>query len=323
MAEQVDPALVTIGVTCYNAAGTIERAVASALRQDWPNLEIIIVDDVSTDNSAQTINRLIAGYENARLIRHVFNTGAAGARNSILGHARGEFIAFFDDDDEALPQRVSAQVRRLEAYEKRSGTSLVACHASGKRRYSNGYEMDLEAIGSRGQQVPQGASVAKALLLFRRRPEWFFGTGTPSCSLLARRSTFEAVGGFDAGLRRVEDTDFAIRLALLGGHFIGTPEQLFIQHSTSAPDKSPGKNLEAEQALAHKHRDFLETVDGYHYALNWPKLRYWHFERRYGRFLLQLAAIAIRGPVSATRHLIATGPRRLLHEHRMRRGGSA
>lgn len=324
MAEAAAPSLVTIGVTCYNAGATIERALASAFAQDWPNTEIVIVDDVSTDASVQTIKRVIDGRKNARLVRHVFNTGPAGARNSILGHARGEFVAFFDDDDEALPHRVSTQVRCLEAYEKSCGASLVACYASGKRRYASGYEMDLPAIGSRGRhQVPIGPPVADALLLNRRHPDWFYGTGTPSCSLLARRSTFETVGGFDAALRRLEDVDFAIRLALRGGHFIGTPEPVFIQHSTSAPDKSAAKNLEAELALAHKHWDYLDSVNGYYYALNWPKLRYWHFERRYDRFLLQFLALVRHSPLTATRHLLATGPRRLLHEHRIRRGGSA
>lgn len=317
------PGLVTIGITCYNAADTIERALNSAFRQDWPNFEVVIVDDCSSDNSVRVIERLIAGRDNARLIRHPINTGPAGARNTIIAEARGEFIAFFDDDDEALPQRLSTQVQRLEAYERSSGARLVACHASGWRRYSSGYVMDLAAIGSRGGGAPHGPRVAEALLLFRREPNWFYGAGTPACSLLARASTFAAVGHFDQNLRRVEDVDFAIRLALIGGHFIGTPEPLFIQYSTSAPDKSPEKNLKAEQALAIKHRDFLESVRGYQYALNWPKLRYWHFRRRYGRLLLEFLALLMRHPVSATRHIMTTGPRRLLHERCIRQGGKA
>jgi glycosyltransferase involved in cell wall biosynthesis len=320
MSDPAIPSLVTIGVTCYNAADTIERAIASAFAQDWPNTEIVIVDDVSTDGSASIVDRLIAGHANARLIRHAVNTGPAGARNSILAEARGEFVAFFDDDDQSLPQRVSGQVRCIEEYERQKGPLLIACYASGKRRYASGYEMELNAIGSRGREAPYGPRVADALLLYRRHPDWFFGTGTPSCSLLARRSMFEAVGGFDAGLRRVEDVDFAIRLALKGGHFIGTKEALFVQHSTSASDKVPEKNLEAEQALAMKHREYLESIGAYYYALNWPKLRYWHFKRRYDRLGLQFLALLMRHPVSATSHLLATGPRRLLHEHRIRRG---
>ena len=105
--------------------------------------------------------------------------------------------------------------------------------------------MDLPAIGSRGGERPNGAGVAEYLLTYRRRPGWFYGSGTPACSLLARRTTFAAVGGFDPALRRVQDGDLAIRLALMGGHFVGTPDVLFIQYSTSAPDKSPERIREA------------------------------------------------------------------------------
>ena len=311
--------LVTIGITCYNAADTIERALESAFRQDWPNIEILVIDDLSSDGSVARVERVIAQREHARLIRHAANTGPAGARNTILAQAGGEFVAFFDDDDEAHPGRITAQVQRLRAYERHSQSTLVACYASGVRRYENGYTLDLPAIGSKGQGVPNGPGVADYLLLNRRRGDWFYGAGTPSCSLLARRATFAAVGGFDAGLRRVEDVDFAIRLALMGGHFIGTPERLFVQYSTSASDKSLEANLQAEQALAIKYRPHLESIGSYHYALQWPKLRYWHFKRSYGRFGLELLGLLLRSPMAVTRHLLATGPRRLLHESRMNR----
>ena len=214
--------------------------------------------------------------------------GPAAARNTILSAARGEFIAFFDDDDESLPDRISTQVKTLTAYEHRIGTSLIACYASGIRRYPNGYSMALPAIGSRGRTAPSGTAVVDYLLTFRLRPGYFYGSGTPACSLMTRRSTLAAVGGFDPELRRVEDADFAIRLALLGGHFVGTPEILFVQHSTSAPDKSPEQNLEAQQRLVSKYRDYLEKIGWFEYARRWRKLRYWHFSRRYGHFTLEL-----------------------------------
>jgi glycosyltransferase involved in cell wall biosynthesis len=309
-------ALVTIGLTCFNAQDSIARAIASARAQDWPNIEIIIVDDVSTDNSIAAVEAAIAGDPRAQIIRHAANTGPAGARNTILQKAKGEFVAFFDDDDESLPARISTQVAVLTGYETRSGARLIACYASGIRHYPNDYDMNLPAIGSRGDKVPNGAAVADYLLLFKRRSDWFYGTGVPACSLLARRSTFAAAGFFDADLRRVEDADFAIRLALLGGHFIGTPESLFVQYSTGAEDKSPEKNLAAEQSMVEKHRDYLRSIRRYHYARQWPKLRYWHFKRQYGRFLLELISLLARHPLAVSWHLLATGPRRIRHERR-------
>jgi glycosyltransferase involved in cell wall biosynthesis len=310
--------LVTIGITCFNAADTIARAIGSALRQDWPNFEIVIVDDCSTDSSRDVILATIADEPRARLVPHASNQGPGAARNTVVSAAKGEFIAFFDDDDESLPGRVSAQVETLAAHEKRIGTSLIACYASGVRRYPNGYSIALPAIGSRGKTAPHGTAVADYLLTYRLQPEYFYGAGTPACSLMARRSTVAAVGGFDSALRRVEDADFAIGLALRGGHFVGTPETLFVQHATDAPDKSPETNLEAQQRLVAKYRDYLEKIGRFDYARRWQMLRHWHFSRRYGLFTKELFGLFVRYPGTVTSHLLSTGPRRLLHESRMR-----
>ena len=307
----------TIGLPCYNAEDTIARAISGALAQDWPNIEAIVVDDASSDGSVAAVEAAITDDPRVRLIRHERNSGPAGARNTVLQAAKGEFVAFFDDDDESLPGRVSAQVQEILAYEDRTGAALVACYAAGVRRYPNGYNMPLKAIGSEGDERPNGPAVADYLLINRRRPGWFYGGGTPACSLMARRGTFAAVGGFDASLRRVEDADLAIRLALMGGHFIGTTEPLFIQYSTDAADKSPEKNLEAEQRLADKNKDYLDSIGRYQYARRWSKLRYWHFKRNYGHFLSELLGLVVRYPLAVPAHLILTGPKRLLHERRM------
>ncbi|OSQ40468.1 glycosyltransferase family 2 protein [Thalassospira mesophila] len=311
-------ALITIGITCFNARSTIARAIKSALDQDWPNIEIIVVDDCSTDDSVANIEPLIAGRTDIELIRHAKNAGPAAARNTILAQAKGEFIAFFDDDDISLLNRVSNQVSLLQDYEQRQDARLIACYASGRRRYDGGYELELPAIGSQGETAPHGTEVADYLLLYRRRADRFYGTGTPTCSLMARKSTFDDIGGFDSALRRVEDADFAIRLALRGGHFIGTREPLFVQYSTNSDDKSPEKNLTSEQRIVEKHRDYLDKIGSYYYAWHWPKLRYWHFKRKYLNFTWELINLFARYPIATSRHFWATGPQRLLHEKRIR-----
>jgi glycosyltransferase involved in cell wall biosynthesis len=312
--------LVTIGLTCFNASDTVARAISSALAQDWPNIELLIVDDASSDDSLACARKAIASDPRAKILHHADNTGPGGARNTILFHAKGEFVAFFDDDDESLPGRISKQVSTLTTYEQRTGARLIACYASGIRRYPNGYVLSLPAIGSQGVEAPNGQSVAEFLLIYRRRGGWFYGSGTPACALLARRKVFAAAGGFDADMRRVEDADFAIRLAMLGGHFIGSAETLFIQHATSASDKAPERNLEGHLRLAAKNETYLRSIDRYYYALHWPKLRFWHLERRYGRFLLELVRLYVRHPLEVTSQLLATGPQRLRHERRMRAG---
>ncbi len=318
-AKILEHQLVTIGVTCFNARDTILRALESAVAQNWPAIEILIVDDCSMDGSAAIVRNFIASDPRAKLIQHTQNLGVGAARNTILAHARGEFIAFFDDDDESRPGRVREQVRVLTEHEEATGASLIACYAGGERLYANNYRVDAPAIGSEGL-IPMGAELADYLLVFKRRPGRFYGAGVPACALLARSKTFEAMDGFDSHLRRLEDVDFAVRLALSGGHFIGTAERLYIRHMTGGAEKSPEAALEALNSLAEKHRSYLELIGRYQYAVRWPRLGYWHFKRRYGRFAAEFLALLVRYPFAATRHLLATGPARLVHEHKMRKG---
>jgi len=311
--------LVTIGITCFNAKRTITRAILSALSQNWPNCEILIVDDYSKDDSVAVIKRVIAGNKKVRIIVHDHNKGPASARNTLLKEAKGEFLIFFDDDDESFPNRVTKQVETLTHYEKKLGHNLLACYASGIRYYPNGYKKELPAIGSKGKEVPNGKTVADYLLFYQKHPGWFYGAGVPACALMARTSLFKKVNGFDENLRRVEDVDFAIRLAFIGTYFVGTLEPLFIQYATEAADKSPEKNLEAEQRIVKKHREYLRSIRCYYYALHWPKLRYWHFKRHYWLFILELVGLFLKNPLRVLMHLSSTGPRRLWHELKIRR----
>lgn len=307
---------VTIGITCYNARDTIARAVASALAQDWDDFEVLIVDDASTDGSADLVAEIIANDPRARLIRLPVNGGAAAARNVIIAEASGIFLAFFDDDDESMPNRVRRQVKTILAFEAEKGALPVACYAAGERHYPNGYIRPLPAIGA-SETPPHGPALADYLLFHRVLPGWTYASGTPTCALMARTTLFRALRGFDTRLRRVEDVDFAIRLALEGGWFIGTQEKLFIQHASQSADKSYMANRDAEVAVADKHASYLRSIGRYRYARNWPLLRYYHFERDYLRFALQFLRIAMVNPILATRHILATGPKRLFHERRM------
>jgi len=253
-----------------------------------------------------------------RLIRHSSNTGPGGTRDTIVKNAAGNMIAFFDDDDESDPSRLAVQSNRIADFAAQAKTDLVACYASGGRLYPNGYYRETQAIGSRGNP-PSGEAVAEYLLFHAQRADLFFGGGTPTCALMAPTATFRRLGGFDASFRRVEDIDFAVRLALAGGHFIGCPEILYRQHATVADDKTPRKNYESEMRLLEKHKSFLVSRGRYDYARRWFSLRYHHFAGAHGRMLLTLATLWLRHPLAVTRHLLSTGPARLRHERRMKR----
>lgn len=308
---------ITIGLTCYNAEHTIERALLSALAQDWPELEVVVVDDASADHSWDIIQQYATRDPRIKALRHAINQGPAAARNTILKKASSAVLVFFDDDDESYPDRLRTQYAALCSHEKLTGAHLIACYASGRRRYSNGYELELPAIGSR-PRVPVGEEVADYLLFNGRNDTAFYGSGIPTCALAARVTTFNAIGGFDANLRRVEDADFAIRLALAGGHFIGCPSPLFLQHATIAADKSPRMNMQAEQYLIDKYADYLTRKGRYHYARAWFRIRFYHFSGRRFRFLMALLLFLMRYPRQGFKHLRRSAPGRLRHESSMR-----
>lgn len=315
--QTVTPPLITIGLTCFNAQETIVRALESALSQDWPEFEVLIVDDCSTDNSVAAIEHCIADQPSARLVQHKINAGAAAARNTLLREAKGSFLVFFDDDDVSHPERVRVQYQRIVDFENEIGSKLIFCFASGRRRYPNGYDKVQTAIGSKSA-IPSGEAVADYLLFNDRKPDLFYGSGTPTCALMARVEILRELGGFDTSLRRVEDVDLAVRLALAGGSCIGCPEELYLQYASVGSDKTPLKNLEAELAMLDKHSDYLTKKGRLAYARQWFLIRYLHFSGQRAAFAFRLAIFLVRFPVKGMRHLLRSGPTRVAHERKMK-----
>lgn len=310
------PPLITIGLTCFNAADTIVKAIEGALAQEYENKEIIIVDDYSSDNSKEIIRTAIKSHHHVGLVEHPQNTGFAGALNSIITNAKGEFIAIFDDDDTSLPSRLQIQLDKILAYEKEHGTRLLACWTSGYKQYDNGYQAPFKAIGSE-PKVPIGKDLIQCQLYMGRNPEVFFGSGTPSCSLMVRKSTYQTIGLYDTTMRRTEDTDFALRLAKAGGHFIGCPEQLVIQSASVGHDKRPEVGYKSELALVEKHQDLFIPPCRYDYARGWIKLRYHHFGQERIKSILQLVILFVKYPIWTWEQFWRSAPNRIKHEKKI------
>lgn len=104
---------VSVVLTTFNQADEIIPTLENILSSTYPNIEVIIVDDASTDESRSVLSTL--KYSNVKVILQEHNTGPYGSRNTALKRAKGEFIAFHDCGDYALPERLSVQVERLVA----------------------------------------------------------------------------------------------------------------------------------------------------------------------------------------------------------------
>lgn len=288
--------LITIAISCYNSQDTVARAVQSALAQDWPNKEIIIVDDCSADSSVTVVEQEITEYRIARLIRHEQNQGIGGTRNTLIDNANGSFIAFFDDDDVSAPDRVRRQYERITAYEKKYDAELVICHTARMQTYPNGFERYEPTMGTDESAIaPHGKAVADRILTGRLSPG-VIGSNA-NCARMARTEMFRRMGGYDASLRRAEDTDFDIRLALAGGHFAGIAEPLVFQTMTMGSEKTLEAEYEAQKALLVKHKDYLEPAGWYDFCQKWLEIRRDHLKGRHLGLLQPLLLLLLKHPV--------------------------
>jgi len=189
--------LVSVVVPCFNTHRTINRTIDSLRRQSHAPLEIIVVDDGSTD--PDTIACLDALGPDVRLIRQA-NRGLAGARNAGFEAARGDFILPLDADDWLEPDAVAALLAALIANPQ---AGFAFCHL----------QLEGEAAGV----------LAKHFNFF----EQLFLNQLPYC-LLQRRADWQRAGGYDESMRRgYEDWEYNIRLAALAGGGIVVPRPLF------------------------------------------------------------------------------------------------
>ncbi len=188
---------VTVILPTRDRAATLPRAIGSVLRQGFGDLELIVMDDGSTDATAEAVARASAG--DAR-VRYEVNPGphsASHARNRALELARGPLIAFQDSDDEWLPGKLERQVTALRALSAEVG--LVY----GPRI---GVSLDGKVVRERIEVFSAWDAGIHRRMLARGRNMFLQAA-------LVRARVFDDVGGFDASIPAAGDLDFFIRAA--------------------------------------------------------------------------------------------------------------
>ena len=251
--------LITIGLTCFNAQDTILRAIRSAQEQNYGNFEILVVDDGSSDHSVEIITEFIQTSPNVRLVIHKVNKGYPEALNSIMHNANGEYIAFFDDDDDSASDRLQKQLDRINTYKSlHAEAKHILCYTNREVYFPKSVQPDyeLKAIG-RTPKEPHGKIVADYLLWDSGAKGYQWGM-FGSCTLMIATETLKAVNGFDPDFRRCAEWDMAIKAAFAGAHFIGVDEPLIAQHKTMTSDKSGRTPLKYSLLLREKHKSYLK-----------------------------------------------------------------
>ncbi len=183
---------VSVIIPNYNYSQYIGEAVGSALSQTYKNIEVIVVDDGSKDNSLEILENF-AG--RIKIIKQQ-NAGVSAARNSGVENSDGEFIAFLDADDVWLPEKIEKQINCFSA-NKNLGLVHVAVQ-------------DIDAHGKNLKSHFDGlaGSVAEELLLLERSVILGGGSG-----IMIPRKLFDEIGGFDPRLSTSADWDIFYRIA--------------------------------------------------------------------------------------------------------------
>jgi len=193
--------LTSVVIPAYNAELFIERTLRSVLRQTHSNLEVIVVDDGSTDKTRVIAEAAATTDDRVRIIS-VPNGGVAKARNIGIAEANGEFVAFLDADDLWHPTKIELQVTAMS---RRSGDYQPAAVYT----LSRTIDTDDRVTGNGNRIVLSGYSFARHLYA---RP---VGNGS---SILVRREAAIVAGGFDPtwaarGIGGCEDLDFELKIA--------------------------------------------------------------------------------------------------------------
>jgi glycosyltransferase involved in cell wall biosynthesis len=251
-AEAAAPA-VSIIMPAHDAAAYIADAIESILAQTFADLELIVVNDSSTDHTQEVIDAYAARDPRVRPLRASVRS-AARARNVALEAARGEFVALMDADDVALPDRIEKQV---EAARDRPDVVLWGTYM--RRITAEGVPMGTVEVGSRTTEEFDALDRTASLIRL-------YGTVA-----LFRRETLLRVGPFDPTFEPIEDAELWDRMASHGPALV-VPEvlQLYRQHDESLSVRKIALQRKWYRFITRRHAERLAgrtfTIDDFERA---------------------------------------------------------
>ena len=218
--------LVTVAISTWNRAHLVGRAIRCALAQTVEDIEVLVVDDGSTDATPL----VVAEIDDARLrrARHEKNHGVSRTRNTAIRLARGQWIAFLDDDNEWPPNYLE---RQLAVAASRPEAGVVFCRAR-VRNARSGAEWLKDDAGAHGAMFSHLVAGWQPMM----------------SATLIRRSVLVEIGGLDEDLLASEDCDLWLRLAQRTD-FAGTSEILLTRHIDHGPQISRNADFLARDAV--------------------------------------------------------------------------
>lgn len=206
--------MISVITPCYNASNTIARAIASIQSQSLTHWELIVIDDGSTDGSADIVNKMVRTDSRIRLIQ-MPHRGVVSASNNGLSLAKGEFIARMDSDDFSHPRRLELQARALQNDKTLDVVSCLA-HFAGNPESAGGYAYHVDWANR---------CISPEKINLNR----FIDLPTPHPTVMFRRSLIAKWGGYRDG-EFPEDYEMILRWISNGACIGKIRETLFSWH---------------------------------------------------------------------------------------------
>ncbi len=251
--------LVSVIIPTYNRAATIGKAVESVLNQTYGNIEVIVVDDGSQDATREVLD----GFDEAIKAIYQKNAGPSVARNRGVSESKGGILSFLDSDDVWLPDKIERQVGIMNTAGDRMCCCVCSADILGLSGERVGNSLGLSGIKTdveQGEWLNPAEVLATRFLLFNQ-------------VVAVRREAFHKVGGFNDGLRLLEDYELALKLSACGSWgLIASPlvikkndedgigvacEKDRLQHAQSCVDVIEGF-LSEEHGMGDSARNLLE-----------------------------------------------------------------
>lgn len=233
MNSQQNWPLISVYMPTFNRVAMATRAIDSVLAQDYPNLELLVVDDSSTDDTWPSLTNKYVNDERVRFFRQPEGKGACAARNRAINEAKGEFVTGIDDDDEFLPHRLSSL---YQAYDPQ-----YSCVCSG-------YIWDYGSFRKTLFAVDEVVTLSSLLDLH-----------SLSNQALVQRDRMLQLQGFDESLAAFQDYDMWVRVVAAFGparRISNASYKVNVGHELGRITNSP-KRLDAHKQFVAKHRPLM------------------------------------------------------------------
>jgi len=269
---------VSVIIPCYNGAQFIREAIESVLSQTYQHLELIVVDDGSTDNSLGVIKQYLSD-SRVKVLTHEQNEGIPAARNTGIRSSKGQYIAFLDQDDLWKPKKIEAQVKLFNSLNDPELGIIFT---------------NLMYIDCKGKAIGTWKENNSLNLIYERDKieiivELFRGNIIPTVTAMIRKECFDKVGLLNENLHGADDYEFWLRAAgTFKMEYINDPLVKKRIHKDSAYTKQKKDGIKYKDLIMISH----EAIKRYPFLfkIGYKKLALLHYA--YGRWFLNNGYLA-------------------------------